>query len=85
MRRNLVETQQLYTRVGVAIRRLRREACLTAREFARRVGVTETHVERVEDGTTPCSLHLLVAIADEFDTTLDELVPVAIDEKELFV
>ncbi len=83
MRRTLVEDQQMYVRVGEAIRAVRRNEALSCTEMARRLGVTLTHLQRVESGETACALHLLVRIADEFDLTLDALVPVAIDEKEL--
>lgn len=77
--------QMLYVRVGEAIYKARHNECLTRRELGKRVGVTEGHLQNVEEGVTPCSLHLLVAVADELDLSLDELVPVAIDAKELTV
>lgn len=83
MRRTLVETQEMYCRVGEAIRALRIDEGLTLREFSARAGITLSHMQKIESGQTACALHVLVKIADEFDTTLDALVPVAIDEKEL--
>jgi transcriptional regulator with XRE-family HTH domain len=83
MRRKLVETQEMYLRVGKAIYRARNAECMSRAELARRIGCTAGHLQAVEDGITACSLHLLVAIADDLDLTLDELVPVAIDDKEL--
>jgi hypothetical protein len=65
----------MYVRVGEAIRAARHEACVGQAELA--------HMQKIESGETACALHVLVSIADEFDTTLDALVPVAIDEKEL--
>lgn len=82
-RRSKVETQMMYVRVGEAIQRARREECLSGADLARRVGITPTHMQKIETGETACALHVLVAIADELDLTLDELVPVAIAEKEL--
>lgn len=83
MRRGLVEQQEMYLRVGEAIRRAREAECVTQRELAERAGCSETHMNKVESAESQCSLHLLVRIADELDLSLDELVPVAIDEKEL--
>lgn len=79
MRRNVVANQMLYVRVGEAIRAHRLEARLSAKQLAERCGVTETHLQRVEEGTTACPLHLLVAVADVFDLSLDEIVLVTVD------
>lgn len=83
MRRGTVETQEMYLRVGDAIRRAREVECMSRAEFASRVGCTAGHLQNVEEGLTACSLHLLVRVADDLDLTLDDLVPVAISPKEL--
>ena len=75
--------QTLYVRVGEAIRRARHAECLTVTELSKRIGITLAHLQKIEMGETACSLHVLVSLADEMDLSLDELVPVAIEEKEL--
>lgn len=81
MRRS-VSDQAIYVRLGCRIHEMRMEAAIPQREFARRIGVNHSFLERIEDTTTACPLHVLVRIAHELDTTLDELVPVEIDSRE---
>ena len=82
-RRTLMANQGMYIRVGEAIRAARREECISSADLADRIGCSATHMQKIETAETPCSLHMLVRIAEELDLSLDELVPVAIDEKEL--
>lgn len=48
---------------GQALRVLREEAGLTAREVARRAGVSESYLSRVENGTTEASAPWLGNVA----------------------
>ncbi len=69
-------------RVGRAIRRYREEADLSRARLAAMTGLSVTTIERCENGDQPMPLIGLVALADAFDVTLDDLVPVEVDEKE---
>ena len=72
--------ERLYQRVGDAIKGQRLGASLTRQELGERIGTTPARLQSIETGAVQCPLHLLVALADEFDTTLDALVPVVLDE-----
>lgn len=83
MRRTLIKTQMLYVSVGEAIRKARYDAVIQASVLAKKIGITPSHLQKIESGETACALHVLVSIADELDLSLDELCPVNIDEKEI--
>ena len=67
---------QLYAAVGVRLREVRDEQGYTLAELAERTGIAKTRLSKIEEGATACPLHILVALADVYDTTLDDLVPV---------
>ena len=77
-----MQTQMLYVAVGASIARERREDGVTQTELARRLGMKQAHLKKIEDGETACPLHVLVSVADVLDRSLDELVPVTLEEKE---
>jgi len=77
-------TRVLYEDVGRCIRQARNAAGLSLSEMSKRLGCTPTHLQRVELADTACALHLLVAIADELDTTLDDLCPVQMTDRETY-
>jgi putative transcriptional regulator len=66
---------RLYAAVGTRVQCHRETAGLSQSDLAERIGVSKSTLGKVEDGQA-CPLHVLVALADVFDVTLDELVPV---------
>ncbi len=82
MRRNTVQTQTLYVNVGAAIRLARMADGVGQGELARKIGMKQAHLKKIEDAESACPLHVLVAIADVLDRSLDELVPVTTEERE---
>lgn len=65
----------LYAAIGNACRARRESAGVGLRALADRIGVSHGTMGKLEDGTT-VPVALLVALAEEWDCTLDELVPV---------
>jgi transcriptional regulator with XRE-family HTH domain len=68
--------------VGSCVRTFRLSAGLTLSRLARESGVSEALLQKVETGATPCPLFVARNIAEIVDCTLDDLVPVMIDEVE---
>lgn len=71
---------RLYASVAAALRARRDEEGFTLRELEAEIGVSHSTLAKIEEGTTACPLHVLVALADIYDCTLDDLVPVIADE-----
>jgi transcriptional regulator with XRE-family HTH domain len=71
---------RLYTAIGETIRKRREEAGASRTKLAARIGVSDAMLDRIEEGITPCPIHVLVRLADAFDCSLDSLVPVLTDE-----
>lgn len=65
----------LYAAIGRECKARRERAGIGLRTFADRLGVSHGSMGKLEDGQT-VPVALLVAIAEEWDCTLDELVPV---------
>lgn len=82
MRRNVVRTQALYVRVGARLRAARREQGVASAWLAPRVGLTQRTLQRMETGQVPFALHVVMAIANELDTSLDALLPVDLEEEK---
>lgn len=61
-------------RLAKSLKKERENSGLSLRELASRVGTTYGSLANIEVGRSACPLWLLVALADEFDTTLDSLV-----------
>ncbi len=66
---------RLYAAVGVRLAAFREGANMTLTVLAQRTGLSKSQLSKIEDGQA-CPLHVLVALADAYDVTLDELVPV---------
>lgn len=66
----------LHAAIGRAIQSRRVEAGLSLRAIAPHVGVSSNFLDKIEEGVSPCPIHVLVALANVFDCTLDDLVPV---------
>ena len=73
---------RLYARVGEQLRAMRERHGRGMNEVAEALGVSRSTLQKIEQGVTPCPLHLLVAFAEAFDCTLDELVPVDVEAAE---
>lgn len=62
-------------RLGARVRRLRRRAGLSLREFGMMVGVHHNQILSIEQGRANPSLHTLLRIADGFGISLRDLLP----------
>ena len=60
--------------LSAQIKRIRMEMGLTQRQVADGIGVAEQAYQRYEYGRTIPSAHVLIALADYFDVSLDYLV-----------
>jgi transcriptional regulator with XRE-family HTH domain len=67
--------QQVYHRVGEKLRQLRRERELTQAETAKAINVSPQQYQKYEDAQSRCSLTNLMLLAEFFDVSLGELVP----------
>lgn len=61
--------------IGQQVRERRKAAKLTQDALSARIGIRDSTLHHIEDGDG-CPVHTLVALADVFDCTLDDLVPV---------
>lgn len=67
---------ELYARIGEQIAKRREELGLTVQDLADKMRTNDGTLHRIEQGDTPVPVHLLVSLAEFFDCTLDDLVPV---------
>ena len=63
-----------YKAIGMRIREKRLKKNLSQSELADKVGVSNPHISNVERGMTKVSLPTLIDMANELDTSLDDLV-----------
>ncbi len=68
---------RLYAAVAGALRSQRDAAGLSLTKLAAKSGIATAQLAKIEEGQA-CPLHVLVALADVYDTTLDDLVPVLV-------
>lgn len=68
--------------VGTCVRTYRRAGAMSQVALADHIGVSASMVQNIEIGAIACPLFALRNIAEVFDCTLDDLVPVTIDEPE---
>lgn len=71
---------RLYACVAEVLKKRREEEGFTLRDLEEEIGVSHSTLAKIEEGTTACPLHVLVALAYVYDCTLDDLVPVIPDE-----
>ena len=64
--------------IGAACRAQREALGVSQRELARRLGVSDGAISKLEEGTI-VPVWLLLALAVEWDCTLDDLAPVSVD------
>lgn len=72
---------RLYAAVGARLREVRDAEGYSLAELSERTGIAKTQLSKIEEGATACPLHILVTLADVYDTTLDALVPVLTDSE----
>lgn len=65
----------LLAAIGSTCRAQREALGVSQRELARRLGVSDGAINKLEDGTI-VPIWLVIALAEEWDCTLDDLVPV---------
>lgn len=65
-----------YELVGAAIRSAREAEGHTQASLARELRMSQSALAHIEQGTQPCPLYTLALVAEVFDLSLDELVPV---------
>lgn len=70
---------RLFTAVGDAVRKRRVSAGLTQAALAKSVGTSQATINKLEAGSQAPPLFVLVTLAEHFDCTLDDLVPVLTD------
>lgn len=70
-----VDRNRLYTEVGERIRRLRERHEQTQAQFSAKVGVERTSVTNIEKGAQRATLHFLYRVAQEFNASLNDLLP----------
>ena len=59
---------------GKRIKQLRQEHELTQEQFSKHLGITDSHLRKIESGVSGGSIDLLVEIAGYFNVSLDYLV-----------
>lgn len=67
------EKQPDYEKIGRAIKKKREEKGFTQEKLAELTGMSVAHISNVENAHTKVSLSTLISIANELDSTLDEL------------
>lgn len=68
--------------VGRCVREYRVGAAMSQASLADHIGISASMLMHVETGVIPCPLFVARNIAEVVDCTLDDLVPVTIDEPE---
>jgi transcriptional regulator with XRE-family HTH domain len=69
--------------MGRCVREAREAAGLTQLQLGRAVGVTQNTMTKIECGEIPPSVYVLSCIAEELDTTLDDLCPVVTAKEDI--
>lgn len=68
--------------LGARIKAQRIKCGLSQEEFAEKLHCTSSHIGKVENGKVGVSIELLVSIANELQTTVDQLLQDSYDYKE---
>lgn len=72
--KKIAEQETVGNQDGAKIRQFRRDAGYkTASAFARQIGIAPQSMSNIERGKKPASLDMLIRIADELDTRVDDL------------
>lgn len=67
---------RLYASIAETVRAKRVGGKITQEALAKAAGMSKGQYAKLEEGITSCPVHVLVAIAEVLDCSLDELVPV---------
>lgn len=70
------EKIQLQAAIGEAIRKRRTDAGIARRQLALDIGVSDSTLQKIEDGQQPPTAYNLYKLAEVFDTQVDALMPV---------
>jgi DNA-binding Xre family transcriptional regulator len=70
---------RLYRAIGDRVREMAKRQDLTLAELARRIGMSSDALRHISEGMS-CPAHVLVAIAEELDCTVDDLIPVLTED-----
>jgi transcriptional regulator with XRE-family HTH domain len=82
-RGTLVANQAFYVALGKTLRGFRVLERVTLRDMAARLGVTHRTLERYEAGTIWFPMHIVFAVANELDLSLDfDVFPVTKEERK---
>lgn len=60
--------------IGERIRNFREARGLQRLEVATKIGVRIKHIEKIENGSSGCSINTLIKLAETYDVSLDELI-----------
>lgn len=69
----MIAQEELAPIIGINVRRLRKRRKLTQEQLAQKIGITLTHLNRIEMGRALPGVELLYALADELGTKADNL------------
>ena len=71
---------RLQVAIGAEVQRYRSEVGISRQRLADAIGVSDSTLSKIEDGQQAPSVFVLQKIAHELDASLDDLVPVLINE-----
>ena len=66
-----METISINNRIGQRIQELRKEAGLTQKDIAKKCGMAQPNIARIEAGTYATSIEVLSRIAEALGKTID--------------
>lgn len=71
---------RLHAAIGRELRGLREKSSLSLAALAKRSGIACSQLSKIEEGQA-CPVHVLVTLADVYDVSLDDMVPVLIEAR----
>ncbi|MCL2098733.1 MAG: helix-turn-helix domain-containing protein [Bacteroidales bacterium] len=71
-----MQKEELYKRIGLKIRELRKSKHLTIQELSDKIDIEYNNLIRIEKGRTNPTISTLYKIASELDVTLKEVVDI---------
>jgi transcriptional regulator with XRE-family HTH domain len=76
------ERGRFYEAAGRCIRQARGAAGWTQAALSRVVGIAQSQLALIEQGTAECPFYVAARIADALDMTCDDFAPVTLEKKE---